>query len=351
MAQFTQTASNSGGVANYWDAHFSDSNYFVLGQKDGNGRNGAVRFTNVTIPQAQVITSAQLSIAGEYVAGSTNLIIRTNGIDEDNTSSFSSDPMGRAETTAQTNSNGTMPGAGNYFNVDVTAQVQEIVNRAGWASGNAMGFHMNDNGTANGTHLEDDEPTGINTILTINYAVNSPSASRSLSPSASISSSVSPSLSPSPSQSPSASVSSSVSPSIAPPFVGMKVAKSGINALIDTNPQNFIFDSHYGTLKYYTKQTVTISFTCDPLVAVNSGRGSYSHNLGYYPFAEVFVSVNGGNYESCPFFGSGASTFYDGTFIITQTAITVYGEVTGIGLSSSWTFDFLIFIFKNNLQL
>lgn len=183
------------------------------------------------------------------------------------------------------------------------------------------------------------------------------SPSSSGSPSASISSSPSSSYSPSASNSPSSSVSPSSSPSSSPSpshaqfELGiMRVAKDGKSALNNPAPTDLKFSSEYGTLKYFTKQAVHVQFTADPAVGVNSGKGSYSHNLNYYPYCEVYVSVNGGDYEYCPFAGSGATLLYSANVIISKTKIDVYGEVSGID-SSVWTFDFLIFVFKNDLHL
>ena len=181
-------------------------------------------------------------------------------------------------------------------------------------------------------------------IFYVNSVGISPSAS--LSPS----SSLSPSASVSPSVSPSSSFSSSPSPSPAPPSAQaiLKIAKPGVNVLTNSDIDKLVFDSEYGTLKYFSKQAIHITF--DASTGDISALGLYTHNLNYYPFCEVFVSVNGGNYEYCPFFGSGVSVAYSANFIITPTQIKVYGEINGMS-GSVWTFDFLIFIYKNDLQL
>lgn len=133
----------------------------------------------------------------------------------------------------------------------------------------------------------------------------------------------------------------------------LRIAKPGINVLKNTDPTNLIFSSEYGTLKYFTKQNINISFDASTLDI--SAKGQYAHNLGYYPYAEVFVrvytgSTPTGNYEYCPFFGSGATVAYSANVKIDKTNITVYGEISGVS-SSVWHFDFLIFVFKNDLNL
>jgi hypothetical protein len=130
------------------------------------------------------------------------------------------------------------------------------------------------------------------------------------------------------------------------------VAKSGINALTNTNPKNFKFHSDYGTLKYYQKVQSVVTFTANGVII--SGRNIITHNLGYYPFVEVFVRVYigspSGDYEPCPFYGAGASVLYNASFIIKENTIEVYGEINGVS-SSTWNFDFLVFVYKNNLLL
>ncbi|SRR6266496_1710405 len=130
------------------------------------------------------------------------------------------------------------------------------------------------------------------------------------------------------------------------------VAKSGFNVLTETNPKNLKFSSDYGTLKYFTKTTKNISF--DANAGDISCHGTYTHNLGYYPFVDVlcrvYIGAPAGNYEYCPFAGAGAVVFYSANYIITPTTIEFYGQINGVS-TSIWNFDFLAFVYKNNLNL
>lgn len=130
------------------------------------------------------------------------------------------------------------------------------------------------------------------------------------------------------------------------------VAKDGFNALIDTDPRRLKFSSDYGTLKYYAKTNLIISF--DANAGLISAHGTIIHNLGYYPYVDcyvrVYIGAPSGDYQYCPFKGAGATVLYNANFIITPTTIELYGEINGVS-SSVWTFDFLVFIYKNNLQL
>lgn len=307
---------------------------------DGSGGNyeGAIRFQNVDIPNGETILSAQLNCyVGTKGAGSGDMKYVCKGIDEDNTSEYSSSPMARTSTTASKTSQISLPSAGNYFGIDVTSIVQEIVNRGGWSSGNAMGFQIFNNSSPNDVYFFESY-LSPNSNLEVTWDEPSPSASQSPSSSQSPSPSLSPSASP--------SLSNSPSPSFIEPFTGIKIAKPGKNVLLTDNPSDLIFSSDYGTLKYFDKQTKTLTLPVGD-VAIT---GTIDHNLGYYPYVEVFVKVEGfTNYEYCPFDGNGATTVYGATYKVTTSQIVLYAG--GAPFASDTDFDFLVFIYKNNLNL
>ena len=234
-----------------------------------------------------------------------------------------------------------------YDTADITTVVQEIINRGGWSSGNDMGFLILNDGSGNGvSHLwrayDGDSATAA--LLTIVYVGSSPSASQSPSSSQSPSPSLSPSVSPSSTPSP--------SPSQSDPFFGLRIAKEGKNVFTDQEPFDLKFSSDYGTLKYFSKQnTIAQLDASDDEIATTA---TINHNLGYYPFVEVFVRVYigapAGNYEYCPFAGAGAAVLYSATYKITTSDIVLYGGIDGVS-ASVWNFDFLVFIYKNNLNL
>lgn len=353
MASFSKRVvaqADNGGSAGGWSTGNTNPGRAFTGTEV----YAAWRFTSVTIPQGQTITSATLTL--EATSNDSDTIhLWIYGIAEDNTASLSSDPDGRTKTTARRQYDQAGVTGGNLYVIDVTTIVQEILNRGGWASGNALAFITDDNGTSNNNAITYKSWTSFipgdqahAALLDVTWSGSSPSAS--LSPS------ISPSISPSSSLSPSASISpsASVSPSpLPPPGVVIVVSKPGINALKNSDPEKNIFDSRYGTLKYFTKQAVSLSFDASTLDI--SVTGAYTHNLGYYPFCEIFVRVYAGgtpsgNYEYVPFAGAGATILYSAVAKITTTQIVLYGMIDGIS-ASIWHFDFLIFIYKNNLQL
>lgn len=76
----------------------------------------------------------------------------------------------------------------------------------------------------------------------------------------------------------------------------MVISKTGVNALTDTNPNNKIFDSQFGTLKYYDQgvNQITISAaTPGANVNVASETTLVTHNLGYYPFFSANYEFSG----------------------------------------------------------
>lgn len=359
MAQYLQRTANDNDDGYFAGSWLPISSSFGYGRAFSGSENyGAVRFNNVTIPQGAVITSAFLRLTDSQNQGARTVNIKLKGIDEDDTADFSSDPDGRAKTSAAvdwdfnsvsqvTNTERTSP--------DIASIIQEIIDRPGWASGNDLGIISDDDGTSNDNIMRWLSFSGDATRapqLEINYVAGSPSVSPSPSPSISPSASVSPSASRSPSVSMSPSISRSPSPSPEDTAFVIDIAKNGIDVLNTNSPQDLKFSSRYGTLKYFVKANQIIQ--ADGGASDFAAKGIYTHNLGYKPFAEVFVRVYigspTGNYELCPLFGSGASVAYNASYIIKDNTIELFGEFIGIS-SSVWNFDFLIFLYKNRLNL
>lgn len=326
-------------------------------------RNIGLRFLNVTIPQGATINSAFI----RFVALSTkNPTVDTQiqGVDEDNTAQFdvSPDPQdtpyNRTKTTAVVQWDGAVSHTANanLDSPDITSIVQEIVDRVGWSSGNAMGFYLSDDGSGSGEYLSVYEYASDSAKVAILMVDYDSGGSPSMSPSASSSLSVSPSASASPSSSASSSnspsLSRSPSPSPADTETVIEIAKDGVNILETNSPQSMKFSSRFGTLKYFSK--TAIQMTIDGSAGDFAGKEILTHNLGYFPFAEVFVRVYigspSGNYEYVPFAGSGISVAYSANFIVKENTIELYGEFGGVS-SSVWTFDFLVFLYKNDLEL
>jgi hypothetical protein len=108
--------------------------------------SAACRFTGVTIAQAATINSATFSMRanGTYDAspGVVKYWVCCQAADNAGAlaTSGSTDMDGatRPGTTADSTWTVTSVTAGTRYSVDITSAVQEVINRAGWASGNAI---------------------------------------------------------------------------------------------------------------------------------------------------------------------------------------------------------------------
>lgn len=125
-----------------------------LGSDSGNAQIMAVRFDNLNIPQGTLILNASIQFTvDESDSGATSVTIF--GQDANNAATFTSangNISGRTPTTATVAWNNIPPwntvgeaGAAQRT-PDLTAIVQEIVNRGGWSSGNAMVFGFSGSG-------------------------------------------------------------------------------------------------------------------------------------------------------------------------------------------------------------
>jgi Tfp pilus tip-associated adhesin PilY1 len=117
---------------------------------DGHDQAVGIRFLNILIPPGAVITNAYIRFKAKGTeSNSTNLVIKAEN--SDNAARFGSsddDITDRPVTNALVNWNNVAPwnNNSNYNTPDLTAMVQEIINRLGWASGNSMAFIITGSG-------------------------------------------------------------------------------------------------------------------------------------------------------------------------------------------------------------
>ena len=102
---------------------------------------GFFRFQNIAVPQGQTIKSAYLK---PYFASGTERTFKLYGYYKDNVSAPSSGSDGNHTnfTTAGISDFVISSTGGQKTSPDIKTIVQEIVDRAGWSSGNAMMFGM-----------------------------------------------------------------------------------------------------------------------------------------------------------------------------------------------------------------
>ena len=120
---------------------------------------GGMRFQNITIPKSAMITNAYLNMTCDTSYSMTTVNSRICGDAEDNAATFSTQAdyqarrgtaAGGANNNLRTVANVTwdnLPAwtAGNhYVSPNISSVVQEIVNRAGWASGNSIAVFWDD---------------------------------------------------------------------------------------------------------------------------------------------------------------------------------------------------------------
>lgn len=139
--------------ANSFVIHGAGTGVHGSGFGAGDGFNVSMHYNGVTIPRGSTINVAFLRFKARN-ADSAN-VVRTNvyGIDEDNPTApvTKGDAVGKALTapaawdnlpTWSVNEEGA-----DTTTVSIVAQVQTIVDRGGWASGQAMEFQVKDDGT------------------------------------------------------------------------------------------------------------------------------------------------------------------------------------------------------------
>lgn len=164
------------------DARFSsnstyqDGTQFPLGQFSGVIGNMVCRFTGVTIPQGATITKATLSasVVGATSATAVNYITRVGNEANAAMPTTYSACTSAAKTTGTSGSNIFVASSG-YNAFDCTAEVQALVNRSDWASGNAMTVYLMDNGSASGAYATIemyDQSAGVKApVIDITYTV------------------------------------------------------------------------------------------------------------------------------------------------------------------------------------
>ncbi len=144
----------------------------MLGVSSGYKSTVFFRFPSASIPQGATISSAELKVYAKYNE-STALDLKIYGNDADNAVA----PKSVAETNALTRTTAYKdwtPSAwtqNEAYTVDITDPIQEVIDRAGWSSGNALQVII-ESVTASGTATRWCHPYdsgGYNPVLTINY--------------------------------------------------------------------------------------------------------------------------------------------------------------------------------------
>lgn len=120
----------------------------------GDEYSAAARFTGITAAQGATISAATFSLKaqGTYNAGANTVSFLVSAEASDNAPALTNSGAGSSLRISGETTNGNRPRttavsaawnqtsvvAGTRYSIDVTSVIQEIVNRAGWASGNAI---------------------------------------------------------------------------------------------------------------------------------------------------------------------------------------------------------------------
>lgn len=128
----------------YQYTSYLDTGYVFCGWAFGLGHLiGFLRFALLALPQGATINSATVTLNITSILGTPDTTIY--GVDEDDAAAFyetGNMPSAAATTTASADADPS--GTGTHV-ITVTSIVQEIVNRAGWESSNAIAFVIKDN--------------------------------------------------------------------------------------------------------------------------------------------------------------------------------------------------------------
>lgn len=277
------------------------------------------RFDKVYVAAGATITSAYVKMTADW--GTANALnIKVRAIDEDNTDDYTTNARLRDRTTAAIDWDiPTWTVGTEYTSPDIKTVIQEVIDRSGWDGGNAIGIVLEDDGSPFGANSAEsyEGNTTIAARIEINYT-GSTTTPQTIEVRAKI---------------------------INPPFdMGIVVAKPTYNVIDDKDPTHHIFNSDYPTLKYFVSGSISVLLPAFDYAAVNS----YTHNLGYEPYVEIYAETTlGGIYQPCPYEDSGATVFYGTLFRVTPTKIDFFAFSTGF--FSNQTFYFKFFIFRNRL--
>lgn len=149
-------------TTDYYNSSTGRGNVYTGNHPVSGTLNGAMYFPGVTLNKDQSIVSAGIDYrVYSKGSGTGDVLMRTTGIDEDNTGDFSGYPFGRDQTTASTSQSQSLGSTPFTFEVNVKSQVEEIIARAGWSSGNAMAFLVLDNGSPSDVYVGDGLGAGI----------------------------------------------------------------------------------------------------------------------------------------------------------------------------------------------
>ena len=148
LQSFQTAAAGDDGQVNIEDASISTlANPRVASDSGDDDFEGFVRFPSITVANGVTVSAATLKLYLNSKTGSSVAVI----VNYDNTDNATA-PTGYSDHNAKSwtgsASKTVTESAGQYIEWDVTSYVQAIVNRSGWASGQAMQFRVHSNSSS-----------------------------------------------------------------------------------------------------------------------------------------------------------------------------------------------------------
>lgn len=194
MATFTQqvaaTGDDGGWSIGPTSPYFSTSAAIIRigdGSSTDYDRSAWFRFPGVTIPKGAKVTAATLTFtSGGFTTGPPPMVVKAEAADNAATVTSRTDVTGRARAaTVQAWTPASWPASGSTITtVDFAPVVQQITDRAGWVSGNALQLFLEDTSvgwvSAQQVSIQAQEGTtpGQGAVLNVTYTVGAvPTAS------------------------------------------------------------------------------------------------------------------------------------------------------------------------------
>lgn len=141
----------------YWrsDGTFdTTSTAWVAGYTGTRAYGAFFRFTNVTIAKNSTISAATMNFTTTVGAGTPDVRMAMEAADNPAFPTTKADAEGRTITSSYGTYATAWPGAGRRTSADFAGSVQEVVDRSGWASGQAMQHHWRDNKATGSNYIQ-----------------------------------------------------------------------------------------------------------------------------------------------------------------------------------------------------
>ncbi len=169
-----------GGTAG--DMYLTSSD-LEIGNDFGDEQYMALRFNGINVPQGATISNAKITFrADETDLFTSQLNIYIDVEDNVNATTFSLTPFdisGRTWMTQSTWPDGSVPGwtSGNIYDTpNLSSQVQSVVDKAGWLSGNSMAFRFYSDMGESSERVGDSYEGGYPAVLSFDWSVPNPPA-------------------------------------------------------------------------------------------------------------------------------------------------------------------------------